>query len=145
MDFAVLAPLEKDIRTLAQNASDLRALMRVGKFVYENYIQPNSDIGGNARLFEGDLGRFCPNCVGNLKGQFVAYDYFKDVAEALNKAQKKSDLEAEALHFLVKCHKGFEFQDRCGLPQDGNSKIWFTRLHQKYAKSDWAKKTPYYY
>jgi hypothetical protein len=150
-DYAVLKPLEKDIRMLGKNPKDIDALMNVGKYVYENYVQLSSDLSGREKLYDNDLGKFCPECaytrdIDHSLTRYTAYDYFKDVAEALHKTGKKSELEAEALHLLVKCHRCCEWSDRCGVKSDERtSKSWFVRLHKKYIGSAWAKKTPYYY
>lgn len=68
----------------------------------------------------------------------------------LTEKLKKSNMEAEALSHLSKClGREYERDYYCRIDpkkyNDKTRKAWFKKLHKKYSRSTWAKKTPYFY
>ncbi len=83
----------------------------------------------------------------NFKDSTPPFEYFLKVIQSADE-KKKSDLEAEALHYLVaKCFHGHYDRYNCQWGKEFKNKSleWFRRLHKKYKGTTWADQTPYYY
>ncbi len=150
-DMGTLQDLEGNVRSLALSANNERASLDLGQQIYTKFLQPQSDLGGFDNLLGNEIKASCPECPWveiSEHPKYAAIDYFRDVANRHAASATMDDLEAESLHLLVKCSRSYEQADRCGIPREEaqkESKANFQRLHKKYAKSDWAKATPYFY
>lgn len=154
----LFVPLKSSVTALAANTENTKALADVGEFLYQNYVTPSSTVEGYASYWSGDaLTDLSPRCkpCSNFKERTANYKppiaFFQSAVKNSMKSGEKSESEAKALHYIVRCGRGGEFRNRCvwssgwGEPADDSSKNAFMRLHKLYKKSAWTQKTPYYY
>lgn len=146
--------IENAARRLVSNPWNADSLAEIGLFIYDRHITPDSPTEGMQTYFQAssleDLKPYCTACKlfgSGHRNLQSAYDYLKKAESIYRKRGKKSDTEAQVLHTLTKCFRGFEYRHRCQWEQNNKntSRQWFDRLHALYPKSDWAAKTPYYY
>jgi len=155
--------LKPAIATLAKKPNDAQALADVGEFLYKRYITPASTFDGyNANHWNyGDaLSELLPRCEPcqnfkeRSKNYFSPISFFRSTIDSVRQAGRKSEAEAKALHYIVRCERqSSEFEVRCKWqmtwdkqPSDDDaSKTAFMRLHKLYKNSPWTTATPYYY
>jgi tetratricopeptide (TPR) repeat protein len=151
------------IQALSKNNKSYKDLLDVAKFIFKTFISPLVHIteDNQLKLMNPKL-----ESLMTWTKEFVPpFQLFKEISDHFHKNGKKSDLEAEALSYLVKCFKAGENQTRCHLSSSTDcfmsgsqarchltqemtnniSQESFRRLHKKYPNSLWAKKTKYYY
>lgn len=145
------------IATLAKNSKEPTALLNLARFQYKNAITAEFMFHEKEYMVVpamDELG-WCKDCEsfeGRVQTYTPPFVLFQEVANAYKHSSAQSETEAEALHRLVVCFKGYEFQMDCRWEQSDwsddkreNGKDFFVRLHRKYPDSQWAKETPYYY
>ena len=156
----IFDPLKPLSKKLAENINNAQALADIGEFLYQHYITPSATYGGyesnrwSANALT-DLLKHCKPCQ-KFKDRTQNYvppiQYFRSAAEIIQRSGVKSQAEAKALHYIVKCgRQGGEFEERCTWHTTGDktagdySRAAFMRLHKTYKESPWKLKTPYYY
>ncbi len=149
-------PLKPYVINLISSPQDKKGLVEFGKLLFELALYPLEE----ARVSDTLIGlkEHCQSCHCNknatmfqtrvnFKDSTPPFEYFLKVIQSADE-KKKSDLEAEALHYLVaKCFHGHYDRYNCQWGKEFKNKSleWFRRLHKKYKGTTWADQTPYYY
>jgi hypothetical protein len=157
----IFMPVESLVTKLAANPHDMQALVNVGEFLYDKYITPFCLFRG----YPGDTWVVNPafemklRCGPCAKFHERVADYappiwfFISAVEIAQKSGRRSELEAKALHYIVRAGRsGYSWKDRCTWNYQrynqipiASSQSAFRRLHRLYKDSPWAKATPYWY
>lgn len=140
-----LKPISKAITTLAQFESDPEALVNIGTFIYHNYITPYTYIYNYGELnWKKD-----DNFIERTSSYVPPINMFLEAINKIQQTKQRNETEAKALHYIVRCTKCFECEDRCTWGMKNipyySGKEAFQRLHIYYKKSPWTIQTPYYY
>ena len=135
-------------RMLATNPNDPKGLMNLGFFALHYMRPPTEDFEIRSNLLpDAQSLAQCPSSYYH-KQVYGPLEYFGRVA-ALHDETMRSEDEAKALHHIVMCEKPGQRGDACLWGHHDvellSGKQAFRRLHRKYAGSEWADKTPYYY
>lgn len=151
-----MEPMRAPAAVLARDPMNVRARLDVGKFMYHRYFHPERsrieypDDYPTITLIDA-LNSVCRDCIdlkALVKSGRAPIAHFQIAQKQA--AQRNDPQEAEALHYLVRCWRGGEQRDRCfwdyeAEERKNDSRQNFRRLHRLFPKSEWAKKTPFYY
>jgi len=148
------------VQALNKNPDDGKGLLNVGYFLLHHNITPpilcrSSGISA-AYVYSHpeemkekslNLPFYADNAVNGLVD--APYKYFLRGLSQFS-SSTKSEVEAKLLHYSIVCFSAGGIQARCtwgtqNASKDNSGKIWWTRLHEKYPDSKWAKKSPYYF
>jgi tetratricopeptide (TPR) repeat protein len=151
--------IKEAVDQLAKNPNDADSRLKVGIFMYSNFITFNSmaAVGRNDWIYDGvpglaELKPYCVVCnavnLDIVPNNYLApYDHFLVAEREYSKFGTQTDNEAKTLFYMTKCFRYGEYQSRCQWQKDykNESQKWFNRVHKLYPESDWAKMTKYYY
>ncbi|WP_395373824.1 hypothetical protein [Marinicella sp. W31] len=135
-------------RMLADNKDDAKGLMNLGYFTLVSMGPPIDDFEIKSTLLpDAESLSKCPTSYFR-KQVYGPLEYFGRVVAQHDDTVRSQD-EAKALHHIVMCEKPGQRGEACLWGHQDVSlltgKQAFKRLHKKYADSEWAEKTPYYY
>lgn len=152
--------VKASVVTLAKNPHDAKSLLAIAEFIYHYGLAPNSRSDKGKNNFKYGSYDYYPmeNTIiqraalaskfsERIKKYTPPINYFLEVSSSFKNSNAKSELEAEALHYLVRCFSCYECMNDCewDSKHENLSKAWFRRLHKKYPQSQFAENTPYYY
>lgn len=144
-DKGIYAQIETAVRLLDSNPKDTGGLMNIGYFLFYNQIHDVSKDYWSPAFLKQIRDYQDSRTTAVLKSP---YDYFYEVIRAHDDG-RKSDSEAKSLYYIIRCFKShWKTGDCCWQnkkPDTYAPQEWFTRLHEKYPDSRWAKDTRYYY
>ena len=147
------ADIKQAVAILAKQPDDNKSKLDVARFEYYKNLRPNFTFMEQDYYTTHSLpemrpwcGTACEGATARAKAAIPPYELFHEVAGATRDLPPDM-IEAETLHFLVRCFRGSEFQNMCKWERDypNESKAVYERLHKRYPASKWAKATPYYY
>ena len=157
--------IRKSVERLAINQEDADSYLEIAKFINKNIDKSNPYINNKGynsyneieAVDKRQIKSFCKKCdfyletiIYNSKLKqktFSPYQYFLKSFDIYQKNKITNEKEAEVLHNLTECFKGFDVKYGCQFNSDNanESKKFFNILHKKYPKSKWTKATPYYF
>ena len=159
-------PILPSVTSLANNPHEIKALVDVGEFLYQNYITPDIffddyDPYSTYQSPENQLIKHCLPCrefANRTKNYVPPISFFFSALEIAKSSGERSEAEAKALHYIVSCARSGDYIERCTWAWkdfeeeketlksvQALSKTAFIRLHRIYKDSPWAAKTPYHY
>ena len=135
------------VRDIVQKKHIGRAYMNIGFFMATKVYTPIYEIP--ERIYTSDTAECKTQSLRSNKTKTIAgpfYYYNKSLAHFDNEINQS---EAKALHFITLCYKQGSATRQCRWGQSQKDALTsqqaFKRLHDKYPKSRWARRTPYYF
>jgi tetratricopeptide (TPR) repeat protein len=154
----ILAPVDTIIANLARNSQNVKALVEMGEFIFDN-IGPSSTLENRANY----MGRAnpinalqrcdpCKNFAERAASYTPPISLFLKAVEISKNKKARSESEAKALHYIVMAGRDGHYHEQCAwgfawadsVIIAGNRDA-FVRLHKLYKNSPWTEATPYYY